>query len=325
MTWVVGIGGVGAVTAVCLALGDHVDNTIVALVLLLPIGAASMLGGWRRSIVVSFVAALTYALAFLPPIGHVRIGVTRDVFVLLTFEAVAILVGVLAARREPGSSSDVVLRAVSHDLRNPLSTIRAASSDLLTGVHTDEAHRAELLGLVVSESARLDRIVGNLLSVGRVRAGALVPATTLVDLDQLLVESVSRLQRPGDAPIVVDAAAGLPLVQVDRVQLDLVLANLVENAQRHGRPGAPIIVAARHDPSASVVEITIVDHGPGFTAVARRDAFLPFHSANGSSGIGLSVCKAVVEAHGGTIELLANANPGSTVRVVLPMPPTRPR
>ena len=104
--WIAGFGGIAVVTVVCSLLGDLIDNTITALLLLIPIAVASVLGGWRRSIVVSFVAALAYALAFLPPIGHVRIGLTRDVFVLVTFEAVAVLVGVLAARRDtPATTS----------------------------------------------------------------------------------------------------------------------------------------------------------------------------------------------------------------------------
>ena len=281
----------------------------------MPIAAASLLGGWRRSVVVSFAAALTYALAFLPPIGHVRIGLTRDVFVLVTFELVAIVVGVVAGRRLPPAGGDDVLRAVSHDLRTPLSTIRAASTDLLEGVHRDESSRAELLGLVVSESERLDRIVGNLLNHSRVRSGTLVP---------LAHPSTSRrsspCRRPGcsdssSGPVVVDVAADLPLVSVDAVQLDQVIANLVENSARHAPPGEPITISARRH--AGHVRVVVVDEGPGFSPDARRQAFQPSRSPDGAAGIGLAVCKAVVEAHGGSIAVLPG--PGSSVAFTLPL------
>ena len=313
--WVAGFGGIAVVTVVCSLLGDLIDNTITALLLLIPIAVASVLGGWRRSVVVSFVAALAYALAFLPPIGHVRIGLTRDVFVLVTFEAVAVLVGVLAARREP-PDSDVVLRAVSHDLRNPLSTIRAVSTDLLSGVHTDDAARAELLGLVVSESERLDRIVGNLLSVGRVRAGTLVPVTAPVRLDELLTTSTSRLQRADGPPIVLDVAPGIPAIRGDAVQLDQVVANLVENSLRHAPATTSVRVTARVQ--GDLVVIVVADDGPGFSLQARRDAFEPFRSAHGSTGIGLAVCKSLVAAHGGTIRILEDGA-GARVSFTLPI------
>ena len=276
-----------------------------------------MLGGWRRSLVVSFVAGVTYGVAFLPPVGRFRLGLTEDVFVLLTFEVTAVVIGVLAGRRERRHEPDDVLRAVSHDLRTPLSTIRTASADLLTGVHTDESQRAELLGLVVSESERLDRIVGNLLSVSRTRAGALLPMTTPQPLGALLHTSAQRLERVGAPPIAIELEPGLPDVPVDEIQLDQVITNLVDNATRHAG-GAPITISARRSPGG--VTITVRDRGPGFSAEARRHAFEPFRSTDGSSGIGLSVCRAIVEGHHGTIELIdANGEPGAAVRVTLPL------
>jgi K+-sensing histidine kinase KdpD len=109
---------------------------------------------------VSFLAGVTYGVAFLPPIGRFRLGLTQDVFVLITFEITAIVIGVLAGRHDRQHRPDDVLRAVSH------------------GVQTDEAQRAELVGIVVSETERRDRIVGNLLNVTREQSGSLVAATS---------------------------------------------------------------------------------------------------------------------------------------------------
>ena len=98
--WLVGLGGIALVTAICYPLGAVVDPTITALLLLVPIVAASVLGGWRRSVVVSFVAGVTYGVVFLPPFGRFRLGLTEDVFVLVTFEVTAVVIGVLAGRRD---------------------------------------------------------------------------------------------------------------------------------------------------------------------------------------------------------------------------------
>ena len=127
---------------------------------------------------------------------------------------------------------------------------------------------------------------------------------------------MQRLERVVASPILVDVDPGLPEVCVDGVQLDQVIANLVENAARHAPPDEPIRITARRGRGG--VAVTVSDRGAGFSPQARRDAFQPFRSADGSSGIGLAVCKAVVEAHGGTIELLDTGGRGAAVRLTLP-------
>ena len=322
--WAVGFVGTALITAGCLLLGDLIDNTITALLLLIPITLASVLGGWHRSIVVAVFAATVYALAFLPPIGGVRIGLTRDVFVLITFVVVAAVIGIVSDRREPATHDptvsrrqEILLRAVSHDLRNPLSTIRAASTDLLAGVPANEERRAELLGLVVSESARLDRIVGNLLSVGRANAGQLVPAKAPEPLGDLIVSSVRRFERLGAPSIVLDLDPTLPELMIDAVQIDQVVANLVENAVRASPSDRSVGITTRR--RGELVEVMVSDHGPGFQPAIRDHAFEAFRSASGSSGIGLAVCKAIVEAHGGRIDIVDGVTTGSTIRFTLPI------
>jgi two-component system sensor histidine kinase KdpD len=195
----------------------------------------------------------------------------------------------------------VLLRTVSHDLRSPISTIRAASAELREGVGTDPAIRAELLGLVVDEAERLDRIVANLLSMSRVEAGALSPDRSPEELHELVAAAVARVRRAGGPRFVVCVSDELPDVDVDRTQIDQVITNLLENAVRHG--GGTIHVDAVD--RGRRVEVTVTDGGRGFSAEAKAQAFELFHhsGAAGSAGIGLAVCKAIVEAHGGTIRI----------------------
>jgi K+-sensing histidine kinase KdpD len=177
----VGSTGVLAVTAVFTALGGSVPHAIPALLLLVPIAVASGMSGWKVGVPLAIGAAALYALAFIPPVGEIRIGLTEDVFVLITFVLVAVVVSVVAARPKPTAEAafdgrTLLLHGVSHDLRSPLTTIKAISSDLMASdAAYDDGTRHEMLGRVVEESDRLNRIVGNLLSAGRVQAGALHP------------------------------------------------------------------------------------------------------------------------------------------------------
>ena len=174
-------------------------------------------------------------------------GSPRTPITIVTFVIVALLVSLLAgvagrAERGRDAQRSVLLRSVSHDLRNPLATIRAASAELRDGLVTDDAARTELLDLVVAESDRLDRIVGNLLSLSRVEAGKLAPDREPEELDEIVGSSVRRLA--AQQRIEVRLPDDLPDVDVDRTQIDQVLTNLLENALRHGA-GSPVTVERR--------------------------------------------------------------------------------
>jgi K+-sensing histidine kinase KdpD len=214
----------------------------------------------------------------------------------------------LAAAKEvaelAGEHRSALLRSVSHDLRTPLATIRAVTSDLRDGeVEYDDATRDELLDLVVDEADRLDRLVANLLSLSRVEAGALEPDRQAVAIDELISERVRRLRRLlRDRRINTDIPFALPLADVDHTLIDQVITNLLENAVRHSPVGSTIRVRARQ--RDSWIEVSIADAGPGIDPALRESVFEPFRrgEGGGASGNGLAICKAIVEAHGGTIE-----------------------
>ena len=213
-----------------------------------------------------------------------------------------------------------LLRSVSHDLRSPLVTIRGVSTDLRDGAEFDDDTRARLLDLVVSESERLDRIVANLLSMSRIEAGAFQPEREPVEVDELIERSVRRLSRlfePG--ALSVDVPADLPLVDVDATQIDQVIANLLENAARHSPAGTAVRIEARA--VAGAVCVTVADDGPGLPPGREQHPFAPFAGAGrgGSTGVGLTICQAIVEAHGGTIALDGGASVGTRFSFTLPL------
>jgi two-component system sensor histidine kinase KdpD len=212
-----------------------------------------------------------------------------------------------------GEHRSALLRSVSHDLRTPLATIRAVTSDLRDGgADYDDATRDDLLDLVVDEAERLDRLVANLLSLSRVQAGALEPDRQAVPIDELLAERVSGLKRMlRGRRILVDVPFTLPLADVDYTLADQLVTNLLENAVRHSPDASTIRVRARE--RDGWVEVSVADQGDGIDPEVRAAIFEPFRqgAGGGSSGVGLAICRAIVEAHGGTIEA-RDANGGGT-------------
>ena len=212
-----------------------------------------------------------------------------------------------------------LLRSVSHDLRTPLSVIQAVTSDLRAGAGYDDSTRDELLDLVLDEAQRLDRIVANLLSLSRIETGSLRPERQAVVLGELASTCASRLARLfRRAAVKLDIADDLPLADADYTQLDQVLTNLLENAARHAPAGSTILVGAHE--SDGMLEVFVEDEGPGVPEPLRENIFEPFWHGEGSSssGIGLAICRALVEAHGGRIHV--EAPPGGGARFVFTVP-----
>jgi K+-sensing histidine kinase KdpD len=226
----------------------------------------------------------------------------------------------LALVAEVDAARSALLRSVSHDLRTPLATIRAVSTDLQGDTPYEDETRRELLVLVSDEAERLDRLVSNLLSMSRVEAGSFAPELQAVDVRELLEATVQRLRRMvSEHRVELDVAADVPLVRADYTQIELVATNLLENAVRHATPRSTIRVGARSQ--GELVEVWVENQGEGVLPNERTTVFEPFHRGRGSrsSGIGLAICKAVVEAHGGTIRVLDVAGGGARFTFTLPV------
>jgi K+-sensing histidine kinase KdpD len=332
-----GTAGVLAVVAVLIPLGQDSSRIIHALLLIVPVIAAGLVGGRAPAIAVSAEAGVAFAM-FLPPIGSPAVHLHTDLAALGVFVLVAAATGALVgtvlnaerqrviaehrqleALEQTEHQRKALLRSVSHDLRSPLATIRAAASELNDNQAHDAAARAELLGLVIGETERLDRIVGNLLSLSRIEAGALLPDRQPTNVDELVRLSVERLGRViKDHHPTITVRPDLPLVDVDYSQFDQVVTNLLENAARHSPAGTSIAIELA--PIDDAVRLTIADEGPGIPPELADRLFEPFASAtgSGSSGIGLAICRSIVEAHGGTIGSNNRPEGGAMITVTVP-------
>ena len=166
-----------------------------------------------------------------------------------------------------------LLAAVGHDLRTPLAAIKAASSSLRQSeVDWSDAQRDELLATIDESADRLDSVVSNLLDASRLQAGQLTVRAAPVALDEIV--GMALLSVPEAAGRVeVDVPEDLPLVMADPGLLERVLANVIDNAVRHGR-GESVRITA--EATSTAARVAVVDHGPGVPAAEREDLFAPF-------------------------------------------------
>lgn len=200
-----------------------------------------------------------------------------------------------------------VLGAVSHDLRTPLAAMKVASSTLVAdpdGIVGEQSDRLQLYELIDGEIDHLTRLVTGLLDLSRYQAGALRLDLQNCSVLDLAVDAVAGM-RPslGDRQVVMHLAGDLPEVEADPVLVRQVMVNLIDNAHRHAPAGTAITVAA--EKAGEQVQISVTDRGPGVTEADRRAILDGLVGSNrgGRAGMGLWICRAFVEAHGGTIWL----------------------
>ena len=222
-----------------------------------------------------------------------------------------------------------LLSSVSHDLRTPLTAIKAAASSLLQeDVQWDEEARRGFARSIEREADRLNRLVGNLLDMSRIEEGALRPEKEEYSLRALIYDVLGRLEQllEGRHVSVQLPPDDLLLVNLDYLEIDQVLTNLIENAVRYTPPGSPIEVRAHIEGEQAI--LSVADRGPGIPPADLGRVFDKFYRVlHGQhpvgypmgSGLGLAVCKGIVEAHGGRIWAENRDGGGLVVSVVLPV------
>jgi two-component system sensor histidine kinase KdpD len=226
------------------------------------------------------------------------------------------------ALRRSDTLKTALLRAVSHDLRSPITAIVAAG-DALRSPTLSQSDRDELADVVVAEGRRLDELVAKLLDLSRLQAGSAEPRRDWCEVGELLHAAAEDVEArdPGGGSFSFVLQRELPLVRADPAQLERVFANLMENA-RSFSAGEPVSVRARAVGERLVVRI--VDRGPGIPPAEQRRVFDPFwrggqdrREGHAGSGLGLAIAKGFVEANGGRIALESVPGQGTTVVVEL--------
>jgi two-component system, OmpR family, sensor histidine kinase KdpD len=211
-----------------------------------------------------------------------------------------------------------ILRAVSHDLRSPVTAMVAAGS-AVRAPDVTAAELDELGGLVVDEGARLARLIDDLLDLSKLEAHTAAPRPIECSVDEVVDAALAAQTSGAEVDVRIDPDA--QPVRADFVQIERALANLLENAGRYAH-GQPIIVRARS--VGDRVIIRVIDRGPGIPAGERARIFEPFYRADtageghAGSGLGLAIARGFVEANGGRIWVESTPGSGSTFAIELP-------
>lgn len=217
-----------------------------------------------------------------------------------------------------------LLSAISHDLRTPLATIVGSASALLEDDgHLQTQDKLDLSRAIVDEAERMSNLVNNILDMARLDAGVVELNKEWHPVEEIIGTVLTRLQRQlVGRPVKVKLPPGMPMVYADAVLIEQVLINLLENALRYTPAGSELDIGV--ETSNNAVEMTLADHGPGIAKGVEERLFEKFYQARHEAaqsgvGLGLAICRAIIQVHGGHIYARNRPGGGAVFGFVLPV------
>ena len=217
-----------------------------------------------------------------------------------------------------------LLGSVTHDFQTPLAAIMGSASSLLDlQSRLDTRQAQEMLTNIYDEADRLSRLVNNLLDIAMLESGSLKLRKELQPLEEVVGAALNRLEKKlADRPVKTSLPADLPMVPLDSALAEHIFINLLENSLKYTPPGSPLAIAAEQKDQE--IEVEVSDCGPGFPPDDLERIFEMFDRGTRDFGqkgygLGLSICRAIVEAHGGRIWAVNRTGGGAAVRFTLPL------
>lgn len=231
----------------------------------------------------------------------------------------------ISRRRGAEQSAYELIATLAHDLRSPLTSVKGFTSTILRNWDRfGDDQKQHMLQTIEWDANRMNRLLTDLLDVARLESGRLELKRQEIDLVEIATAVAERIGMDADSHrIILDFPVGFPKVMADPGKMEQVLVNLVENAVRHGDPGT-IAVAGEQRPEGLVVRVT--DAGPGIDPGHLPYVFKKFYRPSRGerakgTGLGLYICKGIVEAHGGEIVVERTAPSGTVFAITLPVEP----
>jgi len=323
---------VAAATLLVWALKPVVPTLSLGVVYLLAVLPVAIAWGLVFALPVAVASMLAFNWFFLPPVHTFSLADSANWAALGVFCATAIVVSELAARarrqaaaaveaealRRSDLTKTALLRAVSHDFRSPITGIATAAGALLSAnLALSDDDRRNLLETIAVDAARLERLVSDLLDLSRLEAGGVNVVREVWAVDDLVRQVVGDL----DARERVQVLGVPAIVDVDAVQVERVLANLIENALKFSPPTSPVKVEVGATFREAIVRVA--DVGPGLPAGELERVFEPFHRLPGGvvpgAGLGLAIARGFAEANGGRVWAESRPGPGATFALSLPL------
>ena len=330
--------GVAALTVGCWLLTPVTGYGAISLIFLLGVLLAGMVLSRGPVLLVAALSALSWNFLFIPPLFTLHIDKVEDALTFATYFIIAITVGSLTAQlkerehlaaqvqlaRESERLRKTLLDCVSHELKTPLAAIGAASQELVRAApNVQDAETLKQLAREIHDgSRRLNRVVNNLLDMNRLESGVIRPKQEWCDVRELL-QSAVEIERESinGREVKLDVPENIPLALLDHTLIEQAVAKLLANVGSHTPSRQPIEVDAEY--KNDELSISVTDRGPGLPPELVERLFEKFYRGDGRKtgglGLGLSIARGFVEAHGGQLTAANRDGGGARFTIRLPV------
>ncbi len=330
--YICAFGVISILTVPGFFLRQVLDTSTIAMFYLLGVVGIAFWWGRGPALSASFLSALMLDYFITVPYFSFAISNPQSWISLFVMLVESLVISALAAKSREGETHRIaaeteknrsaLLSAVSHDLRTPLTAIEGAASSLVADQNLGPEERSKLCQMIFDESERMNRLVQNLLDMTRLQTEVPQLRKEWQSMEELVGMALGRLKnRLASRPFTLDLQPGLPLIRVDGLLVEQLLLNLLENALNHTSAGTPIQLSVKS--VGDMVELEIADRGHGIKSGEEKIIFEKFtrgyHGDKGGSGLGLSICRAIAQAHGGTIGARNRPEGGASFVVRLPI------
>ncbi len=308
----------------------NLEPTNLVMFYLLAVVISAIWWGRGPAIMTSVLSVIAFDFFLVPPYLTFTVADVQYLFTFAALLIVGVVISTLASkareqviRRETEKLQTALLNSISHDLRTPLVSIKGVLSSLLQESSLDEETRKEILETAHEDSDRLNRIVGNLLDMARLEADVIKVSSSPCEVRDVIGSALKELEdRLMDRKVTINIQEGLPHISMDFRLIMKVLTNLIDNAIKYAPFGLPIDIDAKENDGR--IEIKVMDRGLGIPAGDLEHVFDKFYRVKRpqnieGSGLGLSICKGMIEAHKGKIWAENRSGGGTIVTISLPV------
>ena len=332
------VAGVAVLTIGCWLLTPLTGYAAISLVYLFAVLLAGTVLSRGPVLLAAALSALCWNFLFIPPLFTLHIAKLEDALMFATYFVIALTVGSLtaqlkarehlAAQVQLAQDSErlrkTLLDCVSHELKTPIAAIAAASQELLR--LDSDPNNVELQKQLAHEirggAGRLNRVVNNLLDMNRLESGVIRPKREWCDVRDLL-QSAVEIERESinGRDVRLDVPENIPLALLDHALIEQAIAKLLANAGTHTPPRVPIEIDARYTDERLIISVS--DRGPGLPIEFNERIFEKFYKGDGNRagglGLGLSIARGFVEAHGGALSCENRDGGGARFTMSLPV------
>ena len=319
LTYLEAIAIIALCTSICFLLYPHLKDSNLIMVYLLGIAVVALFGQIGPSILASILSVFMYDFFFVPPFFSFSVLDLQSLFTLIVMMLVGQLISILTihgqrqievtrkaqTEMEEERFRNILLSSISHDLRTPLTAIiGSASSILQSGKKLSEEIHRELAQNIYDESERLNSLVNNILKIIRIESGLIRMTKQSHGLEEVIGIALNKLEKQlANRPILIEIPKHTPLIPFDNTLIGQVLINLIENAIKHTPADTPIEISAEFKVHHAMIKVA--DRGPGIDPKEIDKIFDKFYQGQKSDtkgiGLGLAICKGIIQAHKGEI------------------------